>query len=64
MAATAGIEIQRFLCAEMVALSLAPLLVTLGERLLADAANAVAVPEGHDKIHPFLVAVRTLRAGE
>ena len=48
----------------MVALALAPFLVTLGECLFADAADAVTVPEGHDKIHPFLVAVRTLRAGE
>ena len=28
---------------------------------LADAADAVTVPEGHDKVYPFLVAVRTLR---
>ena len=48
----------------MVTFAFAPLLVTLGECLLADAADAVTVPEGHDKVHPFLVAVRTLRAGE
>ena len=64
MTAASGVEVQCFLCAEMVALALAPFLVALGESLLADAADAVAVPEGHDKIHPFLVAVRTLRAGE
>ena len=64
MATASRVDVQRFLCAEMVALALAPLLVTLGECLLADAANAVAVPEGHDKIHPFLVAVGAFRAGE
>ena len=64
MATAFCVDVQCFLCAEMVALALAPFLVTLCECLLADAADAVAVPEGHDKIHPFLVAVSTLRAGE
>lgn len=64
MTAASSVEIQCFLCAEMVALALAPFLITLGECFLADAADAVTVPEGHDKVYPFLVAVRTLRAGE
>ena len=42
--------VQCFLCAEMVALALAPFLVTLGECFLADAADAVTMPEGHDKV--------------
>lgn len=62
MTAASSVEIQCFLCAEMVALALAPFLITLGECFLADAADAVTVPEGHDKVYPFLVAVRTLRA--
>ena len=48
----------------MVALAFAPFLVAIGECLLADTADAVTVPEGHDKVHPFLVAVGALRAGE
>ena len=64
MTADSSVDIQSLFRAEMVALALAPFLVTLGEYLLADAADAVAVPECHDKIHPFLVAVSTLRAGE
>ena len=64
MAAAFGVDIQSFLFTEMVTLTLAPFLVALGECLLADAADAVAVPECHDKVHPFLVAVRTLRTGE
>ena len=64
MAAASGVDIQSFLLTEMVTLTLAPFLVALDECLLADAANAVAVPECHDKVHPFLVAVRTLWAGE
>ena len=64
MAAASGIDIQCLFRAEMITLALAPLLVTLGECLFAGASDAVAVPKGHDKVHPFLVAVRTLRAGE
>ena len=64
MPTAAGIDVQCFLDAAMVTFAFAPLLVTLGECLLADAADAVTVPECHDKVHPFLVAVRTLRAGE
>ena len=64
MPTAAGIDVQCFLDAAMVIFAFAPLLVTLGECLLADAADAVTVPEGHDKVYPFLVAVRTLRAGE
>ena len=64
MAAASGIDLQCFFDAEMVALAFAPLLLTLGECLFADAADAVTMPEGYDKIHPFLVTVRTLRTGE
>lgn len=48
----------------MVALALAPLLVALGECFLTDTADTVAVVEGHDKVHPFLVTVGAFRAGE
>ena len=64
MATAGGVYVQRLLCAELVALALASLLVTLGKCLFADTADAIAVPEGHDKINPFLVTVSTLRAGE
>ena len=64
MAAASGVNVQCFFCAEMVALAFAPLLVALGECLFAGAADAVAVPKGHDKVHPFLVTVCTLWAGE
>ena len=64
MAAASDVNIQRLFCAEVITLALASLLVTLGECLLADAADTVAVPKGHDKIHPFGVAVSVLRAGE
>ena len=64
MVTTPGMDIQRLFCAEMITLALAPLLVTLGKRLRADVADAVTVPEGYDKVHPFLVTVSTLRTGE
>ena len=64
MATTPSVDIQSLFRAKMIPLALAPLLVTLGECFFADAADAVAVPKGHDKVHPFLVAVSTLRAGE
>ena len=64
MAAASGVDIQRLFRAEMITLAFAPLLVTLGECFFTDMANAVTVIEGHDKVHPFLVAVGTLRAGE
>ena len=64
MAAASGVNIQRLFCAEVITLAFAPPLVTLGECFLADAADAVAVPKGHDKVHPFLVAIGALRAGE
>ena len=64
MTAALEINILRLFRAEMVALALAPLLVALGKRILTDAADAVAVIEGHDKVHPFLVTVGAFWAGE
>lgn len=64
MATASGIDIQCFFCAEMVTLALAPLPVALGKRFFADTADAIAVPKGHDKVHPFLVAVSAFRAEE
>ena len=64
MAAASGIDIQRLFRTEMITLAHAPLLVMLSERFFADTANAVAVPKCHDKVHPFLMAVGALRAGE
>ena len=64
MAAASGVNIQRLFCAEMITFAFAPLPVTLGKRFFADTADAVAVPKGHDKVHPFLVAVGAFRAGE
>ena len=64
MATASGVNVQRLLCTEMVSLAFAPLLVTFCKRLFAGTADAIAMPEGHDKIHPFLVAVSTLWAGE
>ena len=62
MPTAAGIDVQCFLDAAMVTFAFAPFLVALCEHLLADAANAVAVPECHDKVHPFLGAVTAGRA--
>ena len=42
----------------------APHACQTGLQLFADTADAIAVPKGHDKVHPFLVAVGALRAGE
>ena len=64
MSAAAYVEVPCFLLTEMVAFAFAPLLVTLCECLFADVANTVAVPKGHDKVYPFLVAVRTFWAGK
>lgn len=64
MTTAPGIDIQCFFYAEKIALPPAPFPVTLCKSTLAHAADAVAVPEGHGKIHPFLVAVGTLRTGE
>ena len=45
MAAASGVDILSFLFTEMVTLTIAPFLVALGECILADVANAVAVPK-------------------
>ena len=64
VAAAVSVKIKCLALTEVVAFALAPFAVTLRERLFTNAADAFTVPKGHDKVHPFLVAVRTLRAGE
>ena len=43
-------------------LSVAPLFVPLRKSLFTDAADAFAMPEGRDKIYPFLVPIGAFRA--
>ena len=51
------VEVFRFLLAEMVALPLAPLQITISKGFLVHIGNTVRVPEGIEKIHPLLMTV-------
>ena len=64
VSAAVSIHVKGFVGAEIITFPLAPLPVVLDERFRRYVAQAVAVPESHDKVYPFLVVVRTLRAGE
>ena len=64
MSETVSVEIRSFLCRIVVAPMLAPLLIAFSKSLLADAADAFAVPKGGDEIHPFPVPVVSLWAGK
>ena len=50
--------------AEVIAMPLAPLLVTLSECGEAQAPHTVQMPKGRGKVHPLLAAVLTGGAGE
>ena len=58
------VQLRRFPLAEMVALSLAPFAVAFSKSHLTGQIDALTVPKGHDKIHPLLAAIGTVRTGE
>ena len=59
-----GIDFGSFIAAEIVAVSLAPLAVTLCESGLAHTPNTVCVPKRRGKVHPLLRPILTGRAAE
>ena len=52
-----GVDVQRLILAEVVAMLLAPLLVLGCKSLFGQPADALTVPEGRYKVHPLLAAV-------
>ena len=64
MSASRGINIQRLILAEIVAVLSAPLLVLGSKGLLRPATNALAMPKSSDKVHPLLAAIGAGRTGK
>ena len=62
MTHTVHVQLRRFLEAEMVTLSFAPLVVAICKDGLADHADTLTVPEGYDKMDPFLASIGPVRA--
>ena len=64
VSASRGINIQRLILAEIVAVLSAPLLVLGSKGLLRPATNALAMPKSSDKVHPLLAAIGAGRTGK
>ena len=52
------------LLAKVKSFPLTPLAVPLSEGDFADQIDALAIPKGHDNIHPFLAVISAVRVGE
>ena len=59
-----GVDVQRLVLAEVVAVLLTPLLIPGCKCLFRQPADALTVPKGGNKVYPFLAAVRPNRAGK
>ena len=64
MSESGGINVQRLVFTEIVAVLLAPLLVLGGKGLLRQATDALAMPKSGDKVHPLLAAISAGRTGK
>ena len=64
MSTGGGINVQRLIFAEMVAVLSAPLLVLGGKGLLRQATDALAMPKSSHKVYPFLTAIGAGRTGK
>ena len=64
MSESGGINVQRLVFTEIVAVLLAPLLVLGGKGLLRQATDALAMPKSGDKVHPLLTAIGAGRTGK
>ena len=64
MSASRGINIQRLILAEIVAVLSAPLLVPGGKGFLRQTTDTLAMPKSGDKVHPLLTAIGAGRTGK
>ena len=64
MSTGGGINIQRLIFAEIVAVLSAPFMVLGGKSLLRQATDALAMPKSGYKVHPLLAAIGAGRTGK